>query len=108
MPPLLMVWRTSPSLPATNCAAQTIAIWAKYLQSLRGATKGLSITWAKLTPSGSTLYTKVSDSQVWELYIADATITPRAFHDAALIRKSLFPFARPPAVLTGELENFPI
>jgi hypothetical protein len=47
-------------------------------------------------------------SETRELDVGNAAITPRALQHAALIRASLFPFACPSAVLTRELQNFPI
>src|ERR1019366_1734482 len=46
--------------------------------------------------------------QVWELHIGNAAVTSGTLQHAALIRASLFPFAYPPTVLAGELQNFPI
>jgi len=45
MPPLLIIARASPSLPAANCTANTIAIWAMYFPTPRGATLPLSAVW---------------------------------------------------------------
>src|SRR5437870_13524923 len=40
---LLLVWRTSPRLPAENCAADTIAIWGRISSD---AMWRLSVAWA--------------------------------------------------------------
>src|ERR1019366_1322746 len=47
-------------------------------------------------------------SETRKLHVGDAAITSRALQHSAFIRGSLFAFAYPPAVLTGELQNFPI
>jgi hypothetical protein len=46
-------------------------------------------------------------SETRKLDVGDTAITSRAFQHS-FIRESLFAFACPSAVLTGELENFPI
>src|ERR1019366_3113892 len=47
-------------------------------------------------------------SETRKLDVGDTAVTSGTLQHAAFIRESLFAFACPSAVLTGELENFPI